>query len=522
MRDLLTLLGVVLVASMMQACVANAYAADSPPADDPTAQYKLRWTADLPWDRVVSVMDMAGRTADERIVAAMDRLGEAGGVVYLPAGSYELHDHILLRDGIILRGEPGPADVPAKSNDFQRRTRLVFPRYQPRLEDDGTPVDTAFKGIRLANPATASHVGIVDLHLQHGHVHFGEGENHEAGGHRLVVGCILQHAAVATSAVPDIRMGQHPWQRFTNGHHAAIHVYSGDHALIANNRVPRDDSANFTQPGYLLQRRARPPKLETRPVVFDYDNRPGIYLNAYTIGGIGGRDPKGTPQTHPHGFRKGLVIRDNYIGSTGRTAICFTGDGTICSLNTIRFTADIKRYTHTGTSEPGGPSTNGNRAMTVRGWRWTIEGNDYTVHKNWASNSGYKFNDGEGIMHEGHANCIIKDSRLINNTGNAYLSLYKTAGVDGLLIRGNTLRTPGGISAIYVNADRNWDRHLCRNVRIIDNVTAGGGITLSGEPASGNLIRGNRHEGDEPASIHNRANAEVSDNVNYTIASDQQ
>jgi len=35
----------------------------------------------------------------------------------------------------------------------------------------------------------------------------------------------------------------------------------------------------------------------------------------------------GTPESHPCGFRKGTVIRDNDIYCTGRTAISFTGDG---------------------------------------------------------------------------------------------------------------------------------------------------------------------------------------------------
>jgi len=133
-------------------------------------------------------------------------------------------------------------------------------------------------------------------------------------------------------------MGQKPWQRYTaTWERAAIHVYSAENALVANNRLPRSGEANFTMDGYLMLDRAR--KLMTVDgVVFDYDNRAGIYLNHYGIGGPGGQGPDGTPETHSYGFRKGLVIRDNYIFNTGRCAIGFCGDGVQCLRNVIRFT----------------------------------------------------------------------------------------------------------------------------------------------------------------------------------------
>ena len=63
------------------------------------------------------------------------------------------------------------------------------------------------------------------------------------------------------------------------------------------------------------------------------------------------------------------------------------------------------------------------------------------------------------------------------------------------------------------------DRHRrgsfpCRNVRIVGNVTSGGGIRLQGDPAEDNLIEGNRHEG-PGGEIVNRADAVVRDNTGY-------
>ena len=62
----------------------------------------------------------------------------------------------------------------------------------------------------------------------------------------------------------------------------------------------------------------RQKKLVPFDVEFDYDNRPGIYVNHHCIGGAGGSGDDGTPETHPWGFRKGAVIRDNHVFNSGR------------------------------------------------------------------------------------------------------------------------------------------------------------------------------------------------------------
>jgi hypothetical protein len=162
----------------------------------------------------------------------------------------------------------------------------------------------------------------------------------------------------------------------------------------------------------------------------------------------------------------------------------------------------------------GGTGTNDNRAIQMRGWRWTVEGNDYEVWRNKAGDSNYYINDGEGLMHEDHVNSTILDSKLIGNKGNSYLSMYKCAGIDGLVVRGNEIRTAGGIDAIYVVANRNKATFPCRNVTIEGNVTAGSGIRIAGEPGEGNVVRGNRHEG-PGGKLRNEAAADCRDNTGY-------
>ena len=250
-------------------------------------------------------------------------------------------------------------------------------------------------------------------------------------------------------------------------------------------------------------------------MVFDYDNRPGLYVNHYCVGGSGGSGDDGTPESHPFGFRKGTVIRDNYVYNTGRMGIGFGGDGTLCANNVIRFAKDVWRPTATGLAATHGSSTNDNRAVEMRGWRWVVDGNDYEVHRNWAAMRGYLINDGEGLMHEDHCNTDIRDSRLVNNKGNSYLSIYKCGAIDGLEVSGNDLSTPGDISDIYVVANRNSGKQPCRNVTIAGNRTRSNGIYIAGDPARNNVVRDNEHIGGG-GSIRNEARAKLSGNKGYS------
>ena len=485
------------------------------PNTDPAAHLRLGWTGKFAWERLIDISALSGPDWDTRLAAAQTVLAaQGGGVIYFPAGSYTFRDSIRLASGVVLRGADPVGTRSALDPDYAPPTRLQFPAYKPAFEGDGTPITTAFKGIYLAQPSTASFVGVVHMALNRCHIHFEEGPDHACGAHRLVFGCTLRNAAVAEPAIPDTAAGQLAWQRFTRWHHPAINVKCERNALVANNRLPPSDDS-FVMKGYVMRDR-RGKERVTHDVVFDYDNRPGIAVSHYCVGAPGGEEPSGTPESHPHGFRTGMVIRDNFVYSTGRTAIGFSGDGTVCAHNVIRFPEGIWRQTNTGVRETSGSSTNDNRAVEMRGWRWVVEDNDFEVYRNWCADHKYYINDGEGLMHENHCNAHIKDSVLRHNKGNAYLSLYKTGAIDGLLVEGNTIAVDRGM-AIFVDADHHpAHRGPCRNVVIRNNVTAGGGILLRGHPAEGNAIHGNRHEG-PAAPILNAAGAAVRDNQGYTV-----
>jgi hypothetical protein len=481
---------------------------------DPLADYGLPWTASVRWDSSVTFTEFPGKDADEKLRAAQEAVAaKGGGVVRIPAGRHVFREDILLKSGVVLRGET-PAIRDARLEAFEPPSRIEFPRYAFSSEGRGTPIGTAFKGIRLEDPAAAERCGILHLFVERGHVHFEESPERKAGRDRFVVGCVFRNAAQAAKDVPDAELGQLPWQRWTNRFGAAVSVRSGENVLIAANRIPESGEDNFLQEGYLLQDRKKAVVPAPAGILFDYDNRPGIAANDAGLGGGGASDPNGTPETHPWGFRKGMVIRDNYVFATGRCAITFTGDGVLCLGNVIRFKKDVVRWTTTGKQIVGGTGTNDNRGVQMRGWRWRVEDNDFEVWRNKAADTNYYINDGEGLMHEDHVNSTVLDSKLIRNRGNSYLSIYKTAGIRGLELRGNEIRTAGGIAAIYVVANRNAAKFECRDVLIVDNVTSGSGITIAGEPASGNVVRGNRHEG-PGGKLQNDASAEVVDNRGY-------
>ena len=519
-------------------CLLSAAATAAPPTNDPAAHLKLPWTAALKWATVVDASTMPGDTADAKFAAACDAAAaKGGGVVYFPAGTWTFKDSIRLRNGVILRGADPVGVTDARRDGYDPPTKFEFPKYVPVFEGEGTPIGTAFKGIRLADPAADSDCGVVNLSINRGHIHLEDvpvmdGDTRvgvKAGRNRIVFGCVLRNAAQADPAVPDAKLGQRPWQRHTWRFGCAIDVRVSENALVAGNRMPKSGDDDFTHPEYVVPGRKKGETEVLRDkVVFDYDNRPGIAVNDYGVGGPGGQGPDGTPETHPWGFRKGLVIRDNYVYCSGRCAITFTGDGVYCGFNVIRFPAGVTRYTTTGRNSVAGSGTNDNRAVQMRGWRWTVEGNDYVVHRNRAGDTGYLINDGEGLMHEDHVNATVKDSRLIANKGNTYISIYKTAGIDGLVVQGNDIRlgdgrqTIAGGAAIYVVADRNSGPYECRNVTIVGNTTAGGGITLQGSPASGNVVKDNRHVGEAGGALRNFAQAAVGDNTGYEVTDEPQ
>jgi hypothetical protein len=261
-------------------------------------------------------------------------------------------------------------------------------------------------------------------------------------------------------------------------------------------------------------------------VLFDFDNRPGIYVNEYgDLGSQGDGVPNATPESAPHAFRGGLVIRDNFVFATGRTAISFSGDGTLCAGNVVRMLPDVWRPTCKGYEVSDPRSTNDNRAIRCRGYRWTVIGNDYEVYANRTFDRRHGISDGEGIMHENHTNSKVLESRISGNRGNAYICLWRVE-VDGLEIRGNDVTvSPGQWAALTVLGKKKNFKGDCpvRRLNVMDNVTRGAGdarvdgIRVEGVPTERVAIEDNRHVGAAAGVLWNGSCADATRNKNYEI-----
>ncbi|MGC8830382.1 MAG: hypothetical protein ACP5K7_01865 [Verrucomicrobiia bacterium] len=497
-------------------------AATTPPNSNPAKKYNLPWTDKLFWGNILNITSVSaadvGDFWDKRVAKAQEILiSKGGGVIYFPPGTYRFRDNIYLNNGIILRGAEPEEGLNASDSRYTLNSRLEFPRYTPSFTGDGAPVDTAFKGILSASPKDASNCGVVHLDINRGYINLGEADNHSCGSNRIVFGCIIRNAAGASPDIPNKKENQPGWLRYTHKFRAAIGINVYENALVAQNRIPKSGDDNFVIREYPLKDRKG--TINFYEVEFDYDNRPGIYVNHYCIGGQGGSGNDGTPQTHPHGFRKGIYICDNYIYSTGRTAIGFCGDGVICAANVIRFAKDIIRPTVTGIHCSYGSSTNDNRAVEMRGWRWTLKDNDYEVYRNLCSDKKYYINDGEGLMHEDHCNSTVLDSYIINNRGNSYLSIFHCGEINGLHIEGNDISVSHSIQDIYVATPRHKQQgeFPIKNVSIVKNITRSNGIRVYGFPSEKVVVKDNRHIGEKQGVILNEANAELENNVNYIV-----
>lgn len=508
------------------------------PKDNPVlARYKDKapaWTADLKWDFAVSIQDFKGETVDQRFQAAQAALAaNGGGVVFFPAGTYRFQDSVRLKNGVVIRGEKPQTTEEARDEKYALRTIFEFPVYKPVFAGDGTPNPSAFKGVSLEDAGGGRQVGLVHVDLRYGHVDLGVEKDFSAnfeadrcGRNWLVLGCILRNAAVLDPNIPmrnwpnrqDEVPFQEAWQRWTHRHHAAIQVHAAGNVLIANNRIPESGEANFVMKGYKLFNGTgssvglKDPsklKIHTADILFDYDNRPGISVNFIAMGkelsvwapylapGVlwkKGETPPAPPKVPwaseipapPAGLAKGIEIRDNYLFCSGCTAIRFTGDGTACTGNVIRFKPNVKRPTARGYQFDA--FTNNNRAIEIRGWRWAVEHNDYEVYSNLGGPDGtFKYNDGEGIMHEAWDNCGIVDSRVVGNRGNTYLSIWRVP-MDGLLVQGNEIDNLS-LGSGAGNKPGPRREMPVRNVQVIGNKA--NRIGVGGEPNVGGRIKDN-------------------------------
>lgn len=526
------------------------------PLDNPVSNYGVAWTNGFLWNQVLSIEEVEGYTLDERVQKGQELLVErGGGVLYFPEGIYEFVDHIYLKKGIVLRGsdplnsekhnpivpnEFPKAFIDAREPRYTLGTFFVFPDYRKVCpHGEASCADEAFKGIRLEDPQTADYAGVVNIHISHGHIALGEKlilqENYRSQqlkGHFLVYGCILTHTAVAKMIlVPGEEQKKQIW---IDREYGAITVYGCQNILIANNRIPRSPDGGFMMKDYQLFATEKEWKNNqnkvTRQVWFDYDNRTGIRVNflpmlhQLKIWNIhkeldeAVKDGTYEQLITPGTLARGIVIRNNYVYSTGGGGIKTTGDGAWVAFNIIKTEPGVVLTTANGLYMDA--HVNEVRGIEMRGWHWTVEGNDYEVHSNYTPD-GIKYNDGEGIMHEAWENVGVRESKIINNTGNRYICFWRVP-VRGLLVEGNRTRIKPNWHSVFVNAQARFSAEdlvdlPCERVVIRNNVTEGGGIKLLGEDGEGNRISNNRHTLINEGFIHCKPSVQLRDNRNYEL-----
>ena len=150
-------------------------------------------------------------------------------------------------------------------------------------------------------------------------------------------------------------------------------------------------------------------------VPYPVDNRYGIDVNQVLLGGvigkyIGHQCPAGqgklAPSCFPWFFRRGLVIRDNYIYMNGRVGVNFSGggdsktvgSGTQIYNNHVEVASGTTCWTVNGVKKATGHDTNENRGYDQKGFENNVTMNTGHINRQKVADTPYLTVDGEGIL----------------------------------------------------------------------------------------------------------------------------
>ena len=366
-------------------------------------------------------------------------MSKGGGVVFFPAGTYSFTSNIVIESNIVIRGEPTDALAKKGTNPGPLAPKTVFKC------TFGEHVGV------FNNDPKAKNIGIVNVELDGCAVMFWPGlktiNNYDLqtywyeatdvigmGENKVVLGNKIHDV---TYQHPGTTSNIWPW-RFST----ALACYSDNNVLVANNLISKSTTSKKTTVTF---------SDEKMTVPYPVDNRYGIDVNQVMLGGIigkysGHQCPAGpgklTPSCAGWYFRRGLVIRDNYIYMNGRVGVSWSGGGdgkTVGSgvqlyNNHVEVAAGTTAWSVNGIHKAKGYDTNENRGYNQQGFENNLTMNTGHINRQKASDTGYLTVDGEGILHQasigndGIRNLWYKNDMSGGSTG--YLVYYKLFNVE--------------------------------------------------------------------------------------------
>ena len=393
--------------SSSEAAACGSPSGGAAPHDAPTATLygagAYAWAdALVRWDCVYSIADYPGSTNDAFDAAQADAVANGGGVVFFPAGSYTVSRNLSIASNIVIRGAATTASAKngRRPGPLAPASILACPNRR-------------HMGVWSMAP-NATNIGVVNLYLNQCAIMFWPGlvtTHYESmmqswwwdatdiagsGSNKLVLSNVVMDVSYGSAAPASASGNPYPW-----AFSIAIGVYTDRNALIGNNLLPastRNEMTNIT-----LKNSSG--KLQNFSVPYPYDNRYGIDVNSILLGAVAGHYASGPaspcktpsafgglyPACAPFNYRRGIVIRDNYVANNGRVGISFTGgndtslcapgSGTLVMNNHVQVRPNTTALTVDGTNVGRGSDTNENRGYMKQGYCSNITHNSGEIHR---------------------------------------------------------------------------------------------------------------------------------------------
>ena len=389
------------------------------------------------WSCVYNVKDYGG-SFDEAQKAAT---GGGGGVVYFPPETYSFKANIIIESNVVIRGKPTTEMAKKGTSPGSLAPKTVFKcTFGEHI------------GI-LNNDPKGANFGIINVELDGCAVMFWPALKTTSEGLKFwwtaedVMG-MGQNKVVIGNKIHDVTY-QHPDPADTSSNivwpwrfGTAIACYSDNNTLVANNLISKSTTSMKTT--IVLGG-------DKMTVPYLVDSRYGIDVNQLLLGGVIGKyvghqcpSQPGTltPSCFPWYFRKGLVVRDNYVYMNGRVGVSWSGggdgktvgSGTLIYNNHVEVASGTTCWTLDGKKKITGSNTNENRGYDQKGYENNVTMNTGHINRQKAADTPAMTVDGEGVLmqavsgNDGLRNLWYKNDMSGGSTG--YLAYYKLFNVE--------------------------------------------------------------------------------------------